>query len=177
MYIKPIERQAVLAILKRFEVKDGVIVYKINFNRSKAGDTAGTWVKNRMHIQVLGERYVSNRVAWVIHHGVDPGVDFEVDHKDRNPLNNSKDNLRLACHGQNQSNTCGRGYHWDKSRNKWQTNIWHANKRTSRRFDTEEEARAYYLETKLKNTGDFCPEEVRQALNALQDAVDKTCSA
>lgn len=55
----------------------------------------------------------------------------EVDHKDLNPLNNQRENLRLATRGQNGSNrrmpsnnTSGyKGVGFDKRRNKWHANI------------------------------------------------------
>ena len=45
---------------------------------------------------------VSHHVAWFLHHGVWPTL--EVDHKDRNKANNSKDNLRGASSSLNSLN-------------------------------------------------------------------------
>ena len=53
--------------------------------------------------------------------------DMEIDHKDRNKLNNQKANLRSVTRSQNQrnkgltkNNTSGyKGVHWNKSRNTW----------------------------------------------------------
>ena len=56
---------------------------------------------------------------------------MQIDHIDRNKLNNQKCNLRIVTHSQNNMNKEGRknssskfkGITWDKSRNKWQAQI------------------------------------------------------
>lgn len=55
---------------------------------------------------------------------------FEVDHKDRNPLNNVRSNLRIATKSQNNINRSQktgvsgqRGVYWDKRRNWWVAKI------------------------------------------------------
>ncbi len=55
---------------------------------------------------------------------------YEIDHIDRNPLNNQFTNLRIVTHSMNthnswnKSNTSGvRGVHWDKRRNIWRAII------------------------------------------------------
>ena len=65
-----------------------------------------------------------------IHQLLVPGA-VQVDHKDRNPLNNKLNNLRSATPQQNQynkseysTNTSGyKGVYWDKSVNKWCSKI------------------------------------------------------
>lgn len=60
---------------------------------------------------------------------VPPG--YTVDHKDRNPLNNQRFNLRQASYSQNNMNTKTRsdntsghrGVYWEKRRNKWRVCI------------------------------------------------------
>lgn len=45
---------------------------------------------------------------------------YEVDHIDRNPLNNQIENLRLVSHKQNMQNTPrGKGISFDKTHGKW----------------------------------------------------------
>ena len=47
-------------------------------------------------------------------------MNFQVDHLDQNPLNNRKDNLEIVTRVSNLYNKSGKGYYFDKSRNKYQ---------------------------------------------------------
>ena len=48
---------------------------------------------------------------------------FEIDHRDTNPLDNRKQNLRHCTHQQNCMNTKAKGYSWIKNRKKWYASI------------------------------------------------------
>lgn len=89
---------------------------------------------------------------------------LEVDHKDRDRLNNQKENLRYANKTQQQgnkgiqiNNTSGyKGVVWDKSRNKWKAQI----KRQGSmifigRYNSAIEAAKAYNETAKAYFGEF----------------------
>ena len=80
--------------------------------------------------------------------GLQPG-DPAVDHRDRDPLNNRKSNLRLATDAQNRQNVGSyrnstspyRGVSWCKQTGKWRATARYEGKQIHLgRFDTQEEA-------------------------------------
>lgn len=81
-------------------------------------------------VEVEGKKYLASRVIYLMASGVDPG-EFEIDHEDRNSLNNNVGNLRLFTSSPQQhnrkppsSNTSGAvGVHWDNG--KWRARLWH----------------------------------------------------
>lgn len=87
----------------------------------------------------------------------------EVDHVDRDPLNNQRANLRLATRTQNNANkgnishtSVYRGVSWDKSRNKWFAGISYNHKTIPLgRFNDEKEAARAYNQKAVELYGDF----------------------
>lgn len=76
---------------------------KSNSNRCKVGDKVGiigTWGYRR--IKIDGKRYQSARLAWLYMTGEFP--EGEIDHIDRNPLNDVWTNLRVVSKSRNQWN-------------------------------------------------------------------------
>lgn len=89
--------------------------------------------------------------------------DCMIDHKDRNPLNNCKDNLRIcnfSTNGINKTKQKGKytsqykGVHADK--NKWRAAIYINNRRKSLgHFENEIDAAKAYNDAALKYFGEF----------------------
>lgn len=77
---------------------------------------------------------------------------LQIDHIDGNPLDNRRSNLRAVTHQQNHFNrTSARGCYWNKLLKKYQAQITVDGKQIHLGcFDTEQEARAAYLEAKEK---------------------------
>lgn len=87
-----------------------------------------------------------------------------VDHGDGNGLNNQKYNIRICTHSQNSSNRVASrtssskytGVHWDKSCNKWRTEIRkHGKRQFSKLFLDEKEAARCYNENAPRFHGEF----------------------
>ena len=87
--------------------------------------------------------------------GLEYGDKYEVDHKNRNPLDNRRDNLRICTHQENSRNRKSfrgttskyKGVYWEKGRKgeKWRATIFFSNKLIHIGYFTieEEAARAY----------------------------------
>ena len=95
--------------------------------------------------------------------GTDPGQ-LEVDHIDRDSLNNNPENLRLATHAQNAMNrraTCinssgKKGVGWNKICNKWEARITVGRrKKFLGNFDSIEDAVAAYKKAAIELHGEF----------------------
>tara|TARA_R100000995_G_scaffold84711_1_gene64431 strand:+ start:3495 stop:4145 length:651 start_codon:yes stop_codon:yes gene_type:complete len=135
-------------------------------NSSVVGKEAGHKQKferdTRIRISVNGKLYFAHRLAYYIYHGVDP-LEKEVDHKDRNPLNNKIDNLRLATKKENcrnssmsKNNTSGvTGVHWHKVKKKWEATITEGKKKYLGIFTNKEDAIKARKEAEIKYYGEF----------------------
>ena len=125
----------------QFKVKSGLIRKKDRGGQKK-GSIAGFLKSDSNHpgrldwqVSVDGKSYYTARLIYYMITKVDPG-EAQIDHKDKNPMNNNVLNLRLSTlslQGHNQglqsNNKSGAiGVSWHKETNKWVARLWHENK-------------------------------------------------
>jgi hypothetical protein len=123
--------------------------------------------QNRYDIQIgIGrQNFRACRIIWAIHHGTDP-FPLEVDHIDRDPRNNSVENLRLATGQQNCRNQDKRttnksgvkGVHFNRQTGRFRASImvnWR--KFNLGEYLTLEEAAAARKAAEIKYFGEFNP--------------------
>ena len=138
-----------------------------NFNGQYAGKEAGALVCNGSGntykmIGAFGQRYMAHILAHLYVTGVWP--EAYIDHIDRNGLNNSWANLRLATPKQNAANSkrystnssgC-KGVSYSKSHKKWRSTygrLWLG------QFNTKEEAQEAYIAKAKELHGEFARTE------------------
>lgn len=96
--------QETLKRLVHYDPLTGFFTWLSPTNRGvKTGSRAGTVNgSGYRQIGINGKIYKEHRLAWLYVYGEFP--DKDIDHLDRNPLNNSINNLRLAERSENQYN-------------------------------------------------------------------------
>jgi hypothetical protein len=90
--------------------KNGILIWKVKPNkRIEAGAQAG-YVNSQGYVSFMfnGNNYLAHRVIWEMHNGIIP-EGMQVDHINRDRLDNRIENLRLATHQQNCWNSSGYG--------------------------------------------------------------------
>ncbi len=151
--LKPAEPQTLTAKYLRsilhYDQETGVFTRAVRTsNRIQVGDTAGSVNGNGyIHIRVLGVLYPAHRLVWLYLHGEWPK--HQIDHVDRDRLNNRAGNLREVTQQQNlknkgtySSNKSGHpGVHWYSRYSKWHAGISNNRKNIDLGYyDTIEEA-------------------------------------
>lgn len=93
-------------INRLFYVKDNELFWKINIGRKiKANSIAGTICRKQYRrVAYDGKLYHVHRLLYIMYNNTEIPSGVQIDHIDRNKLNNSKDNLRLSTNIQNQWN-------------------------------------------------------------------------
>jgi hypothetical protein len=148
--------------LHLFEYREGKL-YWLNPRAPcvKIGDLAGSLNTRYYSVFVAGKTYYLHKIIYEMFNG---DCEVEVDHKDRNSLNNLKDNLRAATRLENTRNVGARkdnalglkGVSYHKATNKYAAQSTENGKRKwLGSYDTPEEASAAYQAYIIKNHGEF----------------------
>ena len=140
--LPPIERlNELLEIVpipkSQFEIQSGLVRKVRRGGTARAGSVAGTKRPDSKtpsrfdwRVEVDGRLYYVSRVIYFMANGVDPG-ELEVDHEDRNPMNNNVENLRLGTEliqknnrgSQSNNKSDANGVTWDKNAKKWRARL------------------------------------------------------
>jgi hypothetical protein len=103
--LPPIER---LRLLLDYNPETGDVTWRVYRGRcANVGDLAGSVSLNGYRRICIRDgdtvNYLAHRIAWALHYGEDP-YPHELDHIDRNRLNNRITNLRLVTRSENMRN-------------------------------------------------------------------------
>jgi len=112
------------------------------------------------------DRYVCTTVnkkkTYLSRYLMNPADGVEIDHKDRDPLNNRRSNLRIATSSQNSANTDRknasgfRGVHWNENNLNWRSRIQHEGDIYEiGSFSNKEDAALAYNEKAYELFGEF----------------------
>lgn len=125
--------------------------------------------QRRLVVMVPHGKFMTHRVIFVMSGEPDPG-ELQVDHIDRNPLNNRRDNLRIATNQMNNANVgrkvfMGRVRHLPKGvypngKNKWQAKIKVNYKvKCLGTYSSPEEASAAYMRAAKEHFGEYARQD------------------
>jgi len=102
----PITHDNLLALLA-YDPHTGLFTQKTFWWKRKPGDiVGGATPQGYWYVGVKGKQYPAHRLAWFYVHGVWPTND--IDHINRNRMDNRLENLREATRAQNLANTSQR---------------------------------------------------------------------
>lgn len=145
-----------------FELRDGVLYWRVQIGRGRVGAPAGTVnSKGYLVTQVAGKIHLNHRLIYTLHKGRCPQT---LDHIDGNPLNNRIENLRPASRSENnrntkryKNNTSGvKGVSWCERKQQWQARIMVHGKSISLKYhDTIESAAAAVAAARKKYHGEY----------------------
>ena len=105
---------------------------------------------------------IENKKVYLSRYLMNPPDEVEIDHKDRNPLNNRRSNLRIATSSQNKINLIRknpsgfRGIYWNKDNLNWRARIQYKHSTHEiGSFSNKEDAARAYNEHAVKLHGEF----------------------
>ena len=104
---KPLPSQKELQEKFNYDPETGQLTWKISSSaRIKPGDHAGHYSgKGYLIVKLNYSLYRAHRIIWKLAYGEDPPADMEIDHINRNGIDNRLSNLRLATRSQNSLNS------------------------------------------------------------------------
>lgn len=134
-----------------------------------------SWSTNRSYDTYYARCFVGGRIKNYMQHRIlSPSLGMEIDHIDRNGLNNQKRNLRICTHSQNLMNQRHRidctskykGVCWDKGRRRWKGRIAIDGVTINLgRFESEEDAALAYNNAAIKYFGEFARPNIIEVKN------------
>lgn len=160
--------QAELRRVIHYDPKTGVLKWKVATGRRvRVGDIAGSILcdrdnRQRRRMNIHGYAYYAHRLAFLYMKGHWPRG--QVDHKNRDTLDNRWSNLRECTGFQNQANRgpnknnklAIKGVSYNKTMKKFQATLWANGKRAHRSYhDTLEDATRAYKRAAKKFHGNF----------------------
>ena len=130
-------------IKEYLEYRDGMVFWKVSMgNQTKFGYRAGCLHKHTGYrqIKIQGRPYLEHNIIWFLETGEWPLPDMDIDHIDRNKLNNDISNLREISHSDNNKNHGGHshntsgitGVSYDKTNDGWIA-FWSEDKKLKRK--------------------------------------------
>jgi hypothetical protein len=131
--------------------------------RKSTGKFAGNICPSTGYIRVRvnNRTYQCHRLLWVMRNGEIP-LGMDVDHVDRNPLNNAPTNLRLCSHSQNmknrklhKNNSSGVAGVYLSNSGKWIAQVRSNGRKYKRTFSSKEDAIEYSKELRAKLHKEF----------------------
>ena len=157
----------------------GILIWKKTPFRNLEGKTVGR--DNGVgYLQTRYKKkfYLCSRLAYYIYHGVDP-LQKQVDHINRDRLDNRIKNLRLATPSQNiinaslnKNNTSGfKGVHWNKREKRWLARIKvNGESKHLGSFINKEDAIQARSEGEIKYFGEFARKECNERIRLQEEA-------
>lgn len=156
-------------LVEHTEYRDGALVLRKSWcvrNKSKIGQPLAKIRGEYKFISIYGKWFREHRLIYLLAHGTLPE---NIDHINRDKLDNRIDNLREACKAENERNrdkyrinTSGyKGVWFHNQRKKWCAEITTNGKsRKLGLFDSKEDAAVAYNEASLKYHGEFAYQNI-----------------
>ena len=160
MIYKDLPSADYLRSIFNYNKKTGKLTWKKKTaNCVKIGTEAGfvSGPKGRLQVSIKGKAFYAPRIIWKMVKGKIPN-NKQIDHNDRNPLNNAWDNLSLKTQSENmknqsihKNNTSGIvGVSFHKLSGLWMGNISNKKKRETVYFKTMDEAANWRKEKEVQ---------------------------